>query len=142
MQLNRLVAGKRKPISLTPLIDVVFILLLFFMLSSNFVRWGAIDASFAKGEANKENVIRHVYLEDGAGQMTMDGLSMHWSALTRGFFVSAEQGATYVVGAAASVPAQSLVTLVDKLKAAGAHKVSLAGMLSARADTIPVGSSR
>src|SRR3546814_18552679 len=34
--------GRRRLISLTPLIDVVFILLVFFMLASSFVDWRAI----------------------------------------------------------------------------------------------------
>ena len=34
---------RRRPISLTPLIDVVFILLMFFMLTSTFTRWKAVD---------------------------------------------------------------------------------------------------
>lgn len=37
-------AQKPRPlVSLTPLIDVVFILLIFFMLSSSFMRWYALD---------------------------------------------------------------------------------------------------
>ncbi|MBO8087018.1 MAG: biopolymer transporter ExbD, partial [Marichromatium sp.] len=41
---------RRNPISLTPLIDVVFILLLFFMLASHFDQWRALalDARGAK----------------------------------------------------------------------------------------------
>ena len=36
--------GRRRPlISLTPLIDVVFILLVFFMLASSFLDWRSID---------------------------------------------------------------------------------------------------
>lgn len=35
--------GRRASISLTPLIDIVFILLVFFMLASNFMEWRAYD---------------------------------------------------------------------------------------------------
>lgn len=38
---------KRKGISLTPLIDVVFILLLFFMLTSSFKKWQTLDMPVA-----------------------------------------------------------------------------------------------
>lgn len=42
--MNSLLASKpRRRISLTPLIDVVFILLMFFMLTSSFVQWREID---------------------------------------------------------------------------------------------------
>lgn len=42
--LTAAISGRRRPlISLTPLIDVVFILLVFFMLASSFLDWRAID---------------------------------------------------------------------------------------------------
>lgn len=34
---------RRKPLSMTSLIDVIFLLLLFFMLSSTFTRFGSVD---------------------------------------------------------------------------------------------------
>lgn len=39
-------SGRKKSlVNLTPLIDVVFILLIFFMLASNFVRWHVLELS-------------------------------------------------------------------------------------------------
>ena len=38
-------APKKSLVNLTPLIDVVFILLIFFMLASNFIRWNYIELS-------------------------------------------------------------------------------------------------
>lgn len=49
MQLSQ--PRKKSLVNLTPLIDVVFILLIFFMLVSNFVRWHAIEVSV--GEAGE-----------------------------------------------------------------------------------------
>ena len=45
-------------ISLTPVIDVVFILLIFFMLASNFNKIGEIDMDIAKetNSASKEEI--------------------------------------------------------------------------------------
>jgi len=42
---------KKSLINLTPLIDIVFILLIFFMLASNFVRWHTLELSV--GEASE-----------------------------------------------------------------------------------------
>lgn len=47
-------ARKAKPISLTALIDVVFILLMFFMLTSSFSRWQALPLALA-GEGGVDN---------------------------------------------------------------------------------------
>lgn len=38
-------APVRKPLPLTPLVDVVFLLLMFFMLSSTFTKFGDLDVS-------------------------------------------------------------------------------------------------
>jgi biopolymer transport protein ExbD len=43
MPLNLSQPKRKNAISLTPLIDVVFILLLFFMLTSTFVPWRLVD---------------------------------------------------------------------------------------------------
>ena len=42
---------RRSPISLTPLIDVVFILLVFFMLASSFLDWRSITLAAPSAEA-------------------------------------------------------------------------------------------
>ena len=49
MQLSQ--PSKKSLVNLTPLIDVVFILLIFFMLASNFIRWHYIE--LAVGEASE-----------------------------------------------------------------------------------------
>ncbi|WP_367714863.1 biopolymer transporter ExbD [Nitratireductor sp. GISD-1A_MAKvit] len=40
---------RRKPLSLTSLIDVIFLLLLFFMLSSTFTRFASVEISGGAG---------------------------------------------------------------------------------------------
>ncbi|POF28377.1 biopolymer transporter ExbD [Roseibium marinum] len=40
---------KQKPISLTPLVDVIFLLLLFFMLSSTFTSFGQVEIGAPAG---------------------------------------------------------------------------------------------
>ncbi|WP_041766464.1 ExbD/TolR family protein [Psychromonas ingrahamii] len=57
---------RKQAISLTPFIDVVFILLLFCMLSSNFAKWQAIrlPASAASQQASNE-LFRVILHRDG-----------------------------------------------------------------------------
>ena len=52
MQLSQ--PRKKSLVNLTPLIDVVFILLIFFMLASNFVRWHTIELTV--GEASEVEI--------------------------------------------------------------------------------------
>src|SRR5690606_18422295 len=55
-------ARRRSTISLTPLIDVVFILLVFFMLASSFLDWRAIDLR-APGPAAGASLEGVLYVE-------------------------------------------------------------------------------
>ncbi len=47
---------RRRLVSLTPLIDVVFILLIFFMLASTFVEWQAFDVDAPPEDAAPEDM--------------------------------------------------------------------------------------
>jgi biopolymer transport protein ExbD len=51
--------AKRSLISLTPLIDVVFILLIFFMLASSFLEWQYIQLSVAASDTTTDTDIKH-----------------------------------------------------------------------------------
>jgi biopolymer transport protein ExbD len=67
---------KRRPITLTPLIDIIFLLLLFFMLSSTFTRFAELPLMNASGRA----------VDDGPPplflQLTEAGLRLNGTALT------------------------------------------------------------
>lgn len=41
----------RKPLPLTPLVDIVFLLLMFFMLTSNFTKFGSLKLDITKSSA-------------------------------------------------------------------------------------------
>lgn len=133
MQLD--VAAARKParISLTPLIDVVFILLLFFMLSSSFMQWRQLDLpipSAVQGES-KEVIVVHLLDNEGSIAIGDDRLSLGQPgrlSARLSELVSAQPG-IYGIDVAEGVNTQSLVRLVDALKLAGAHNVSLGGVL-------------
>ncbi|THK40217.1 hypothetical protein E8Q33_15080, partial [Methylophaga sp. SB9B] len=62
MLLEHPLAAKRRLISLTPLIDVVFILLLFFMLSSGFTQWRQMDITAASESYNTDKIRTQYYL--------------------------------------------------------------------------------
>ena len=130
MQLDRPAAPSRKLIGLTPLIDVVFILLLFFMLSSNFMHWRQISLSSANQTENTPDEILVVRVESDAGRVTHDGKTYQLSDLDglRTLVAEAPE-AVYAVEAAPEVKTQTLVSLLDQLHRAGAQKVSMTGVL-------------
>lgn len=52
MRIDAIRARKRKPLSLTSLIDVIFLLLLFFMLTSTFTRFAKVEISGGQASAS------------------------------------------------------------------------------------------
>lgn len=52
--------SRRRPVGLTSLIDVIFLLLLFFMLASNFSRYQSLDVSSGAGGGGAD--VRPAYL--------------------------------------------------------------------------------
>ena len=130
MQLEACPGKKRRGISLTPLIDVVFFLLLFFMLSSNFMHWRQISLSSANQTENTPDEILVVRVESDAGRVTHDGKTYQLSDLDGlRTLVAAAPEAVYAVEAAPEVKTQTLVSLLDQLHRAGAQKVSMTGVL-------------
>ena len=48
MRLGRTGAARRRTLALTPLIDVIFLLLIFFVLSSTFVKYSSLEVSHSR----------------------------------------------------------------------------------------------
>ena len=104
MQLEAFPGKKRRGISLTPLIDVVFILLLFFMLSSNFMHWRQITLSSAEQSEQTPDKIEVVRVESDAGRVTHAGKSYQLQDLTAlSALVAANPEAVFAVEAAPEV---------------------------------------
>ncbi|HET7410841.1 MAG TPA: biopolymer transporter ExbD, partial [Paracoccaceae bacterium] len=120
---------RRAQIGLTPLIDVVFILLVFFMLASSFLDWRSIQvAGGTTGAARPglEGALLVEIREDGlrlSGEtMTPDALSLRVEAR-----IGKRPDQRIVVRPGAGVDVQRTVAVLDRLTAAGARDVTLAG---------------
>ncbi|ANK82600.1 MAG: biopolymer transporter ExbD [Rhizobiales bacterium NRL2] len=126
--LTAAISGRRRPlISLTPLIDVVFILLVFFMLASSFLDWRAIDLT-PPARAGSGALMEGAMLVD----VRPDGLRLSGERLdleTLAGRVEARladrPGQSVVIRPAAGVSLQRTVRVLDRLAAAGAANLSL-----------------
>jgi biopolymer transport protein ExbD len=130
MLLEQPLAAKRRVISLTPLIDVVFILLLFFMLSSGFTHWRQLDIT-APSESYDTDKIRtqHYLLLMAVGEYVYDNRHYPVSELTPIKQQLAEDpSGIFVVSVAKAVTTQQMIDFIDQLKIIGIDKVSLAGL--------------
>ncbi|WP_416899441.1 MAG: ExbD/TolR family protein [Minwuia sp.] len=119
-------APRRTIISLTPLIDVVFILLIFFMLASSFERWRAIGLEAQPPGAAGEAMLGAMLVE-----IRPDGLRLSGDAITAEALaarvsarMTAQPDQSFLLRAAAGVPLQRAVTVVDLLSDAGARRIS------------------
>ena len=113
---------------MAPLIDVVFILLLFFMLTTGFVPWRQIDVTFpATGEPAEAKELLVVQIVDEGRAILIEGdryLIDDASALAA--LVAETPEAVFAVRGFAGMRTQTLVDVVDRLRRAGAAEVSLA----------------
>jgi len=129
MLLDKASQKHRKMISLTPLIDVVFILLLFFMLSTNFTRWHQINLQSATSNEIQTPELRVLKLESNQGNFSFNGRRLSITDLNSIQTLVAENNeATFVITMVEGIKVQAMVRLLDQLKSSGAARVSIAGV--------------
>lgn len=109
---------RRRKFSLTSLIDVIFLLLLFFMLSSTFSRFAEVDlASASAGGAAA--TAPPVFLSLAAGSLRLNGTEAAMDSLsdTLAKNRTGDDPLRVVVAAQADVTAQRLTDLLVALRA-------------------------
>jgi biopolymer transport protein ExbD len=128
MQFERRTTRKRPLISLTPLIEVVFILLLFFMLASNFSQWRTIDVMtpVSGGIQNDSEPSLLIQIES-AGNIRLDGTPLTLDGLFGPAAAAIQQQPQrrIVVQPAADVSLQTIVSVLERLRAAGGQRIVL-----------------
>ena len=127
-------------ISLTALIDVVFLLLIFFMVSTTF-EWRSelsieLPEASARGNTSDGTVVDVAI--DAAGNVRVDGHRLQGAEVRtlRRALVSAARGLDspqVVVSADARTPHQSVVTVMDAAREAGLYRLTFAARLSEEA---------
>ena len=121
---------RRSLVILTPLVDVVFILLVFFMLAANFSDQRVIDmlTPAAAKEAAEADSIGVVLIRVGRnGMLNISGLPTTPVRLAQEVAVRSvgDIEYSYLVQPDRGVSLQEVVSVVDLLKSSGARSVSL-----------------
>lgn len=119
---------RRSLVSLTPLIDVVFILLVFFMLATSFLDWRSIvmDLPGAGSTVAEESPALVVSIHaDGA--LLLEGETVEPNGLARRLseFMAADPDRQVIVRPDDSVNLQRITQVVEQLQAAGAVRMRL-----------------
>ena len=120
-------ARRRALISLTPLIDVVFILLIFFMLASSFLDWRAIELNAPAQAAAGTSVEGALLVEVRSDSLRLSGETVSLDALASRISARLETAPDQrvLVRPASGVALQQAVAVLDRLKAAGVSELSL-----------------
>ncbi len=119
-------------INLTPMLDVVFIMLIFFIVTTSFVKEFGVDMSRPSNEPPKtEKLSEVVFVKiDDSGQIFVKNRLTDIRAvranIESGLAVMPE--ASVVIAASRSSDAGLLVRVVDQARVAGAAKVSLVAL--------------
>jgi len=119
---------RRRPlISLTPLIDVVFILLIFFMLASSFLHWRAIDLNPPARAGAGGSLAGALLVEVAPGTLRLAGRRMTVEQLLSRVSdrLDTEPGQRVLVKPVDGVVLQEVVNVLDRLTEAGAGNLSL-----------------
>ncbi len=112
--------GGVRLIALTPLIDMVFILLIFFMLASSFIEWRALDLSRADPDPRERPTILIVGPEGG---LALDGRTIALESLVAE--LRGRAGADLVVVPHPDLPLSRVVPVLDAAVAGGAGPITL-----------------
>lgn len=113
---------RKKRISLIPLVDVVFILLLFFMLTSSMAKEKQLPVSYSsQSTSSLEQVVRELVIETDDGVISTNGRKISTSNPRElAQWIGSDYEATYVVDTQPTISTQALVTVLDRLTQAGA----------------------
>jgi biopolymer transport protein ExbD len=116
-------------ISLTPLIDVVFILLVFFMLASSYLDWRALDLKVSSGVGAATAAQRAILISLRAdGSVAVGSRPVAKRALRSVITakLAGKRDQRIVIRSDPGVPLQRAVNTLDLVRTIGATNVSLA----------------
>ena len=118
MRIARPARRRNSTIVITSLVDVMFVLLFFFMLTSSYLDWGALDVNIGSSESKTVMPLPgHVHQLQllPVAQLKLDGKPITLAQLTS----TLEHDARVVVQPLPGVSLQEMINVIDQLKAAG-----------------------
>ncbi len=123
-------AAEEAEINITPMLDIVFIMLIFFIVTTSFVKELGVDLdrpSNAPVKEEKRSEVIPVRIEAN-GQIFVEGRLVNVGAVRANIVtgLAGKPNATVVVIADRAADSGYIVTVIDQARVAGAGKVSLA----------------
>ncbi len=137
MKLRPINTERRVDLNITPLIDVVFLLLIFFMVSTTFNRESELQINLPEASAGAkqiaDEVVEVIIARDGSFVVHGKALPDQHPSTLRAAIAEAVGGNTkqpLVIRADGETPHQAVVTAMDAARQLGISKLTFATQLS------------
>jgi len=126
---SMLQAEEESQIDLTPMLDVVFIMLIFFIVTSTFVKESGVDVSRPNAETAVVTESNSIQIGiTSANQIFMDKRQVDKRAVRANVerALAENPGAAVIIVADADSKTETLIDVMDQSRLAGAENVSVA----------------
>lgn len=127
LNLSQYLKTKKRTVSLVPLIDIVFILLLFFILTKTVVADKQLSLNSLNSQSSQQQQTVDIWLENDVGLLIIDGLFVESSNPDELALWINQKGSNsnFVIDMQKDVTTQGLITLLDRMKQANATNVTV-----------------
>jgi len=119
----------RPKLNIAPLIDVVFLLLVFFMLAGSFIEPTSIDLSMPQTTDRPQGGSEPLVIDVGvSGTISLNGLAVTLDQIAPELLgrIGDRLDRSVTVRAEAAVPVQVLVSIMDRVRGSGLKNIRLA----------------
>ena len=119
-------------INITPLIDIVFLLLVFFMLATSFIQKSAIEINLTSGETvkieNKQNTI--VLILNKKGLIYLNNKVINISNIKNEIRNIVKKNPKYsiLIKSHKKIPVQKVIRLIEEVRLAGTDNIKLVNL--------------
>ncbi len=116
-------------LDIAPLIDIVFLLLVFFMLTSTFLVPEAIELELPEsGTATVTEITPIIVALNSSGEVALNGQTIELSGLRTALepLIAANNDVAITLKSDARTEVQQLLKVMDEIRSAGGHDVALA----------------
>ena len=117
---------KKSVINLTPLIDVLFILIIFFTVSSTFLEQPGIELDLPEAESSQSHTAQKVIIYVDQQQdifLNDDPITLETLAESVEAMISAQTDKSVVLNADAGVTHGMIIKIMDRLRKKGIYKI-------------------
>ena len=115
-------------INITPLIDIVFLLLVFFMLATSFIQKSTMEVNLSSGKSQiseKKNIVTIILKKNG--DISLNSKIIEISNIKKKIKKKINQNSDYIflIKCHKKVEVQKIIRLIEEIRLAGTNKIQL-----------------